>query len=800
MNLFANQNILLIGLSSIIGLFALFYWSQKIKKKRLQILTSSQLLPKLTPNFSFKQQILKLCLFVLGIIFLLLGLARPQWGTEQRIAKPTGIDVLIALDVSKSMLARDVRPNRLERVKLSINNLLDRVEGDRLGLIAFSGTAFLQCPLTLDHQAFTKTLNDLQIGIIKQPGTDISSPIDEAIRSFSKEDTDRFLVLISDGEDLEGKGLKQAKEAAKDGVRIYTIGIGAKEGARIPMDSLGQPARNFLRDPQGQTVITKLDENSLQAIAGATQGKYFRLGPTGEGLAKVLGILQSIGQQKKREQLSTKLPIDRYVFFVFIGFIFLCFEMITSKISNSWSNSVSVCTVFFLFYFSGCIKQDNVKRAEEALESGNPRKAAEFFKAEINASETIGKPTDPRLFLNAGLAYLQAGNLQNAEESLDISLDANLDTPDIQAKALNGLGNIYYTKANNFLDKKNIVEARKAWERAIEYYESSSLIDGNVKAKQNLDSLNKQIQERINALLCKISGKIWRDINGDGKPQKTEPDLQGYVYWDKDENGEHNKSTEPIIKSNNQGLFSFEWISDKYPTSIRLGTKLIESNQSGNSFLLPMLPTPPPPENPSFVKSYYLDLNKPGEKIIGMPYRAAPMIKGQVWKDENGNGSRESEDKEYISVKLYLDENGNFQYDENETAFEPADDGSFAQPVPPGQYTVCIQPQNPDANITFPIEQKKAYLVWTDFESKSENLDFGIQDNNQQDQNSSNQQSQPQPNQPEDEKGKENAEQQPRPEEINALYERLLQEMESKSEPLEQDIEAVQSITSGRDY
>jgi hypothetical protein len=183
-----------------------------------------------------------------------------------------------------------------------------------------------------------------------------------------------------------------------------------------------------------------------------------------------------------------------------------------------------------------------------------------------------------------------------------------------------------------------------------------------------------------------------------------------------------------------------------------------------------------------------------------MPYRAAPMIKGQVWKDENGNGSRESEDKEYISVKLYLDENGNFQYDENETAFEPTDDGSFAQPVPPGQYTVCIQPQNPDANITFPIEQKKAYLVWTDFESKSENLDFGIQDNNQQDQNSSNQQSQPQPNQPEDEKGKENAEQQPRPEEINALYERLLQEMESKSEPLEQDIEAVQSITSGRDY
>ena len=166
MNLFANQNILLIGLSSIIGMVAIFYWSLKIKRNRLTLLTSHQLLSKLTPNWSLKKQILKFSLFGLGIIFLFLGLARPQWGSEKRKTQPTGIDILIALDVSKSMLARDVRPNRLERVKLSINNLLDRVEGDRLGLIAFSGSAFLQCPLTLDHQAFTKTRNDLQVEII----------------------------------------------------------------------------------------------------------------------------------------------------------------------------------------------------------------------------------------------------------------------------------------------------------------------------------------------------------------------------------------------------------------------------------------------------------------------------------------------------------------------------------------------------------------------------------------------------------------------------------------------------------
>ena len=800
MNLFANQNILLIGLSSIIGMVAIFYWSLKIKRNRLTLLTSHQLLSKLTPNWSLKQQILKFSLFGLGIIFLFLGLARPQWGSEKRKTQPAGIDILIALDVSKSMLARDVRPNRLERVKLSINNLLDRVEGDRLGLIAFSGSAFLQCPLTLDHQAFTKTLNDLQVGIIKRPGTDLSRPIEEAIHSFSKDDTDRFLILLSDGEDLEGKGLKQAKKAAKDGVRIYTIGIGAKGGARIPMDPLGQSARNFLRDPQGQTVITKLDENSLRAIADASQGKYFSLGPTGEGLAKVLGILQTIGQQKKREQLSTELPIDRYRLFVFIGFLFLCLEMLTSKISKTVSTSGNALGIILLLFISGCIKQDNIKRAEDALEKGNPEQAAKFFKAEINASRSAGDPTDPRLFLNAGLADLQAGNLQEAEESFQISLDANLDDPIIQAKALNGLGNINYLKANQFLDQRNIAEARKSWLQSINHYESSLRIDGNDKAKQNLESLNKQIQERINALICKITGKIWRDINGDGKPQKTEPNLKGFVFWDRDGNGEHNKTSEPVIQSNDQGIFSFEWISDQYPTSIRLGTKLTESNQSKNAFLLPMLPPPPPPENPAQVKNYFLNLNKPGDKIIGIPYRAAPILKGQIWKDENGNGFKDSEDNGYSSVKLYLDQNGNFELDQNETSFEPAEDGSFTQPVPPGQYSICIQPQNPDANITFPIEENKAYLAWTDFESKSENLDFGIQDNNQQDQNSTKPQSQPQSSPPEDPQDKKNSESQPLPEEINALYERLLQEMESKSEPLEQEFEAIHSTTSGRDY
>ena len=151
---------------------------------------------------------------------------------------PKGIDLLIAVDVSKSMLARDIKPNRLERVKLSISNLIGDLKGDRVGLIAFAGSAFLQCPLTLDHQAFINTLKNLEIGTIKRGGTNLAAPINEAARSFSDDDRDKFLILVSDGEDLEGEGLKRAKEANKEGIKIFTIGIGSEEGARIPTDSI----------------------------------------------------------------------------------------------------------------------------------------------------------------------------------------------------------------------------------------------------------------------------------------------------------------------------------------------------------------------------------------------------------------------------------------------------------------------------------------------------------------------------------------------------------------------------------
>jgi Ca-activated chloride channel family protein len=186
-----------------------FLKSQNSADKKLRLLVASKFIEDLVPLFSKKRKFLKFLTFIFGFSLLVIALAEPQWGENQRSISPKSIDILIAVDLSKSMLARDVKPNRLERVKLTLNNLLPSVQGDRLGLIGFSGTAFVQCPLTLDHQAFTKSLNDLQVGLIPVPGTNLAKAIEEAQRTFSSDDTDKFLILISDGEDLEGQGLSK---------------------------------------------------------------------------------------------------------------------------------------------------------------------------------------------------------------------------------------------------------------------------------------------------------------------------------------------------------------------------------------------------------------------------------------------------------------------------------------------------------------------------------------------------------------------------------------------------------------
>jgi Ca-activated chloride channel family protein len=218
----------------------------------------------------------KAVLLVAAVLCAVLALVQPRWGFEWREVKRRGVDVFVLLDVSKSMLAEDVRPNRLMQAKFGIEDLLSRLQGDRVGLIAFAGTAFVQCPLTIDYEAFRLTLREAAPDVIPRGGTALAAAVRTAMKSFEAgEGRDRAIVLITDGEETEQEANAVTEELAKAGVRVYAIGVGTVDGELIPVRAPGQPLA-YLKDREGKVVKTRLNEEPLRQLALATQGIYVR--------------------------------------------------------------------------------------------------------------------------------------------------------------------------------------------------------------------------------------------------------------------------------------------------------------------------------------------------------------------------------------------------------------------------------------------------------------------------------------------------------------------------------------------
>jgi len=304
-NLFANPTFLFTS-PFILGVLLLVYFvSRKVVRSRTKQIVASKLLTSVVPYYSFKREIIKIALFFVGIVTLLVSWSGPQWGYSQQEKAQTSLDILIAIDVSRSMLAGDIKPNRLTRVQNTLKDKIIKVDRDRLGIIKFSNNVKLLCPLTLNHLSFKQHLNRLSVKPNFGTGTDIGKAIENAEEAFEKDDKDQFLILITDGGDLGGKGLMNAKTAAKKGIKIFTIGVGSEGGT---LDGLN----------------VGIEEESLKSISESTGGQFVRLGPNGEGIEHIFAELQSVGQKKLREQRTTSLPINRYqLFAAFSLFLFL---------------------------------------------------------------------------------------------------------------------------------------------------------------------------------------------------------------------------------------------------------------------------------------------------------------------------------------------------------------------------------------------------------------------------------------------------------------------------------------------
>ena len=270
----APQNFWLLLLVPMLGLF--FAWAIASKGRALERFVSSELAPKLTRNLSRGRQSWKYALLVGGVLFLVLSLTSPRFGAKLAMAQRKGVDVVIVLDVSRSMLAQDVKPSRLRRAKYLIGRLLDRLPGDRAGLVVFAGEARIRCPLTLDHEVLRTFLDVVDTSAIPVQGTAIGDALVLAASCFEDgERRHKAVVLFTDGEEHVGEPLEAAERIAAEGVRVFAVGMGTEGGELIPgqNDSGGL---NYHKDARGQYVKTRLDEAVLEQIAMSTEGDYFR--------------------------------------------------------------------------------------------------------------------------------------------------------------------------------------------------------------------------------------------------------------------------------------------------------------------------------------------------------------------------------------------------------------------------------------------------------------------------------------------------------------------------------------------
>jgi len=327
---------LLFVLPLLAGFFVYAYYR---KGKTLKRFAQVEMLKRMTDGISRGRQILKSILLLLVVFFAIVALARPQFGTKMELMRRKGLDIVVAVDVSLSMYAEDIKPNRMARSKQEIGKFVDRLAGDRIALAAFAGEAFLQCPLTMDYGAFKIFLDVLGPELIPTPGTDIASAIETSLKAFDPKDRKyRVIVLMTDGEDHSGRVDKMVEEAARQGVTIFTVGIGLPQGVPIPLkDENGNVT--YKKDREGNIVTSKLDEELLQKIALATNGKYYHADP---GHFELEEVLKEISKMDKRELESQKMNQyeDRFQIPLGIALVLLIAEMLISdrkRRSKIWS-------------------------------------------------------------------------------------------------------------------------------------------------------------------------------------------------------------------------------------------------------------------------------------------------------------------------------------------------------------------------------------------------------------------------------------------------------------------------------
>jgi Ca-activated chloride channel homolog len=493
---FAEPIWLFAGLAVIAALLGLYRRFDLRQRAALAEFASHHLLAKLTASFSPGRRQVKRALFAAAIALAFVALARPQWGYHWEEQKRRGIDILFAIDTSKSMLTQDVNPDRLTRAKLAITDLVNKLDGDRVGLIAFAGDAFLQAPLTLDYNAFQESLDAVDIGIVPRGGTDISSAIQEAQAALGPETKNRkILVLVTDGEDLEAKGIDAARAAAKDGLTIYTVGVGTAAGGLIPIPGT-DGGTDFLKDDSGQFVKSHLDESTLKQIAQVTGGLYEPLGQQGQGLQTLYDQALALLPKQDLASRTQKVYDERFQWPLALGLACLLASTLIGtrrgerKRASRPQKALRTASTMGVLALTALASsaQASPQSAEQAYKKGD------FATAEKQYEQAAEQhPETAPLQFNLGASAYKTGAYDTALPAFQKALDT--DQLPVQQQAYYDIGNTQY-RLGQKTEKSSPQETIKTWQGAIQSYDSAlKLKPDDADAKFNRDFVQKKLDQ-----------------------------------------------------------------------------------------------------------------------------------------------------------------------------------------------------------------------------------------------------------------------------------------------------------------
>ncbi len=504
----------------------LTFYGLRQREQLLGQFAAARLLKQLTEKASQTRVWIKGVLLTLGLTAIALGLARPQYGIEWSERKARGLDIVFVLDSSKSMLATDLRPTRLARAKLAIMDLVERLESDRIGIVAYAGQAFLQTPPTLDYAAFKESLDAITPASMTRGGSDLGNALREAIKAFPNENNIKAIVLLTDGEDLGGAAIPTVENATAEGIKIFAIGIGTPEGEYLKTQN-ERGVEEFVRDARGQPVRSQLDESTLQELARMTNGSYSRL--SDESLDQLFNNVIATLPRSERESEMQERHIERYQWALSAACLFLVVEILIRRRKGSIAQLAITLVAFTLVTPTTSKAQDTDLPIEESLPLDN--ESFESDTSPITSSEPI---TDPRILYNKGHEQIAQEEFETARQSFSESISQSADFS-LQRDALYNMAHSIFQNGEAAFQAQDFETAIETWNEAEATFRSAHEVDSSDEQALHDAELVKARREALEEFLKQQQQEQQDQENSeDGEEQESEENEQG-----EDESGEN---------------------------------------------------------------------------------------------------------------------------------------------------------------------------------------------------------------------------------------------------------------------